>query len=174
MRRRNWNRRNPVCWFRQVCLGRVQQTDPHAQRNRAEYDKTYFAAWHGRYPRKRFASWYHREPSAKLLRSPAGANHTRTVDRSAGFAPEQAQESTLPATAPTCHAPLQTAHETCYIRAVVQASTRSSAAVVAASRRAPGGRISAHWSAPRRRSTSLRMAMPNPSWNSKRMSGTYG
>ena len=54
----------------------------------------------------------------------------------------------------------------------VQANTRSSAAMVAASSFAPGGRISAHSITPRRRSTSLRMAMPSPSWNSKRMSGT--
>ena len=56
----------------------------------------------------------------------------------------------------------------------VHANTRSSAAMVAASSFAPGGRMSAHSITPRRRSTSLRMAMPRPSWNSKRMSGTKG
>ena len=45
----------------------------------------------------------------------------------------------------------------------VQASTRSSAATVAASSFAPGGRMSAHSITPRRRSTSLRIAMPSPS-----------
>ena len=38
--------------------------------------------------------------------------------------------------------------------------------------RPPGARVAALASAPRRRSTSLRIAMPIPSWNSNRISGT--
>src|SRR5580658_2017059 len=46
---------------------------------------------------------------------------------------------------------------------LTQRNTRSRAAVVAASSFAPGARIAELESAPRRRSTSLRIAMPMPS-----------
>src|SRR5690349_1771359 len=53
-------------------------------------------------------------------------------------------------------------HETpCLVR--IQSSNLSSAALVGVSMVAPGGRIVASLNAPRRRSTSLRMAIPMPS-----------